>query len=62
MAHFAEQERCEEDQCPFCRHLNSPPAYDTCEHISAFVWDGQVEALHKTQSFSEALEVFNSCQ
>lgn len=54
--HFPEQEQDAGDQCPICQHLNSPTAYNICEHISAFVWDGQVEALHKTKSLNDALE------
>lgn len=55
--HFPEPEPEEGDRCPICQHDNFPPAYEICEHLSAFVWDGQVEAFNKAQSLKSALEV-----
>lgn len=43
------------DHCPFCNYFNSPPAADTCEHICAWVWDGNVEALGHGCALNDAL-------
>lgn len=44
------------DLCPFCKHFNSPPADDICEHVVAWVWDGQVEALGRGRAFARAFD------
>ena len=44
--------------CPSCRHFNSPPADDTCEHIAAWTWDGQVEPLGAGQPFAREWSTF----
>ncbi len=43
------------DRCPICDYFNSPPADDTCEHICAWVWDGQIEALRHGEALETSL-------
>ena len=42
------------ERCPVCRHFNSPPEGDTCAHIVAWRWDGQVESLGPGAAFASA--------
>jgi len=42
------------ERCPVCRHFNSPPEGDTCAHLVAWRWDGQVESLGPGAAFASA--------
>ncbi len=44
------------DECPFCRHFNSPPADEFCEHAIAWVCDGRIETLATGRAFEAAFK------
>lgn len=38
------------DTCPICEKFNSTPSGDTCEHLCAWQWDGQLEIVNGASS------------